>query len=68
MYVLSAFLYMYTNHILRWNSTHDMLIWLPQLRPAVHAVYRLEELLCSYALNDEDWNLLGRLQAILDYF
>jgi len=45
-----------------------MLNRLLQLRPAVHAVCKLEEGLRLYALSDDDWNLLSRLRSILDIF
>lgn len=52
----------------RWNSTFDMLDRLLQLRPAVHAVCRIEESLKQHALSDEDWDLITELRTILSIF
>ena len=45
-----------------------MLNRLLKLRPAVHAVTRLEDPLRQYALSDEDWSLLEQLRRILSIF
>ena len=39
-----------------------------QLRPAVHAVCRLEESLKPYLLSEHDWSLVERLRSILNIF
>ncbi|RPB29937.1 hypothetical protein L211DRAFT_873845 [Terfezia boudieri ATCC MYA-4762] len=67
-YSISSLLFMILTLEFSWNSIHDMLNRLIELRPVVHAVCRLEQLLRSYLLSDEDWNLLSRLQSILDIF
>lgn len=45
-----------------------MLNRLLQLRPAVHAVCRLEDSLRSHTLTDDDWILLDQLRSILSIF
>ena len=45
-----------------------MLNRLLQLRSAVHATCRIEELLRPDTLSDEDWDLLTQLKSILSIF
>lgn len=45
-----------------------MLVRLLQLRPAVHAVCQLEDVLRPLILSSEDWKVLERLKTIMEIF